>query len=115
MKKSVSWTTPDGKNFPTRKQALAHEIHLTRVAAILRFFATALKDNPLGEADAARLAEAISRQANAFSVVISARAARSVAGLPGPKRKALASGAALPVITGNIHVRKAAEKRARAS
>ena len=85
LKKTVQYTTRDGKTFTKRKDALAHEIHVIRMENVVNFLNARLKDTVIEEELKSRLADVISKNANEFALAISARAARTLGDLPGPK------------------------------
>jgi hypothetical protein len=87
MKKTVIYETKDGNKFATRKEAIRHETDLTRLEAVTKFIVAKLnladKEAPVA---VDRVIALICKENSQITMLLSARYARGLGGLPGPKR-----------------------------
>ena len=76
MKRTITYTTVDGRSFETRQAAVQHETSLKRAKRIEDCLRRALGERQLSDEDFAVVVEALSSHATEFTDALSARAAR---------------------------------------
>lgn len=76
MKRVIVYNTQDGKQFPDRRQAAAHETNIVRVARITEFLVAKLPQKSVTKEQLDLIANTIGENAIDFSELISARATR---------------------------------------
>ena len=76
MKRTITYTTIDGRSFETRQAAIQHETSLKRAERIKDCLRQALGESTLSDEDFTLVVEALSYHATEFTDALSARAAR---------------------------------------